>query len=611
MRYVTKDRRGRPARALAGSIAVGLIWIAAASAGAAPAAADTATVATVPVGDFPQGLAVAPDGTTLYVANGGGDSVTIVDTGTNAVTATISVGDGPSGVAFRHDSTRAYVANVNADSVSVLDTGAPAVVATVPVGNHPVAVAVAPHGIVSVANNVDNTISSIDGSTNAVVATEPVAQSPTSIALSSTGFIGYVTSLSTNSLSSYSAGTGWSFSGSIGVGSGPNAVVISPDGTRLYVANFLDDTVSVIATSGLSTVATVSVGSGPYSIAVSPDGARVYVPNHDDGTVSVIDTGTNAVVETVAVGAGPIAVAVSPVSGRVYVANAQDDTVSVLEDVAPTRTVTFEANAGSGTMAPQSANALTALSPNTFVRAGYAFAGWDTLAGGGGTAYADGADYDFVADLTLYAQWQPNEYVIAFDPGGGTGTMPDTAATVGTPVVLPPNAFGLPGSVFRGWALSPGGSVAFGDTASVEDLTLTEGATVTLYAVWRTPSVALGTAVAQPGERISIEGSGFGAGESVAIELHSTPVPLGTVVASPSGAFSTTVTIPAGTPAGTHAVVAIGLGGSAGVTVSATIAVSALATTGSDPTAQVLLAGGLLVAGALTLALRIGWRRAG
>ena len=92
----------------------------------------TSPTAAFTSADVGRSVAVAGAGPDGGVANGGGDSVTIVDTGTNAVTATISVGDGPSGVAFRHDSTRAYVANVNADSVSVLDTGAPAVVATVP-----------------------------------------------------------------------------------------------------------------------------------------------------------------------------------------------------------------------------------------------------------------------------------------------------------------------------------------------------------------------------------------------------------------------------------------------------------------------------------------------
>ncbi len=43
------------------------------------------------------------------------------------------------------------------------------------------------------------------------------------------------------------------------------------------------------------------------------------------------------------------------------------------------RTVTFNANGGTGTMAPQIANVPTALTLNTFTRAGYSFSGWNTI----------------------------------------------------------------------------------------------------------------------------------------------------------------------------------------------------------------------------------------
>ena len=59
----------------------------------------------------------------------------------------------------------------------------------------------------------------------------------------------------------------------------------------------------------------------------------------------------------------------------------------------PKRTVTFNANVGTGTMSPQVANVPTALTLNTFTRAGYSFSGWNTLANGTGTAYTDGATY--------------------------------------------------------------------------------------------------------------------------------------------------------------------------------------------------------------------------
>jgi len=71
----------------------------------------------------------------------------------------------------------------------------------------------------------------------------------------------------------------------------------------------------------------------------------------------------------------------------------------------PGSTVTFDANGGTGTMLDQTESSSTALNPNTFIRSGYTFTGWNTASDGSGTAYADGATYDFTADATMYAQW--------------------------------------------------------------------------------------------------------------------------------------------------------------------------------------------------------------
>ena len=41
-----------------------------------------------PVGNFPRGVTVAPDGKRAYVANSGSASVSVIDTSTNTVVAT-------------------------------------------------------------------------------------------------------------------------------------------------------------------------------------------------------------------------------------------------------------------------------------------------------------------------------------------------------------------------------------------------------------------------------------------------------------------------------------------------------------------------------------------
>lgn len=54
--------------------------------------------------------------------------------------------------------------------------------------------------------------------------------------------------------------------------------------------------VSVIDTATNEVIDIISVGNYPQAVAVSPDGIRAYVANTNDNTVSVIDTTTNTVI---------------------------------------------------------------------------------------------------------------------------------------------------------------------------------------------------------------------------------------------------------------------------------------------------------------------------
>src|SRR5437762_1855554 len=141
--------------------------------------AGNTVTATVPVGLFPFGVAVTPDGAHVYVANQGGGNVSVIATASNTVTATVTVGPSPTGVAVTPDGTRVYVANFNADTISVIATASNTVTATVTVGANPAGVAVTPDGArVYVANQNSNNVAMIATASNTVTATVLVGNAP-------------------------------------------------------------------------------------------------------------------------------------------------------------------------------------------------------------------------------------------------------------------------------------------------------------------------------------------------------------------------------------------------------------------------------------------------
>jgi YVTN family beta-propeller protein len=70
-----------------------------------------------------------------------------------------------------------------------------------------------------------------------------------------------------------------------------NPLALSPDGTRLYVANTTSNSISIIDTTTNTIVEkNLAVGIDPVAIAVRPDGQEVWIANHVSDSVSVLDT---------------------------------------------------------------------------------------------------------------------------------------------------------------------------------------------------------------------------------------------------------------------------------------------------------------------------------
>ena len=113
--------------------------------------------------------------------------------------------------------------------------------------------------------------------------------------------------------------------------SGPGPIRVLPDGSKAYVVNELNDTVSAINVATNSLITNIPVGTNPVTLSRTDDGTKVYVANKLGNTVTVIDTATDAVVGgPIAVGTAPNTMAKTPDGTKLYVANETSNNISVI-----------------------------------------------------------------------------------------------------------------------------------------------------------------------------------------------------------------------------------------------------------------------------------------
>ena len=160
---------------------------------------------------------------------------------------------------------------------------------------------------------------------------------------------------------------------------------------------------------------------------------------------------------------------------------------SHLKEAAPTYTITFDANGGTGTeIAPITGvghGGYFIFPDNTFTRTGYTFDGWYNQSD---TVYQEGEDMNepVTSDLTFYAKWKANTSTVQFNANGGTGEMTAQTFTYDVKQALTANGFTRTGYTFAGWAATADGVKVYDDGQEVSNLASENGAVVTLYAKW-------------------------------------------------------------------------------------------------------------------------------
>ncbi|MFA6066739.1 MAG: YncE family protein [Candidatus Babeliaceae bacterium] len=266
-------------------------------------------IATINVGVTPAGLAITPDNRFAYVANNnnyslaGGDTVSVLNLTNNTLAQTISDAsfNEPYTVTINAAGTKAYVTNSNSTTITIIDIASNTVTGTIGGFDGPSGMVITPGGTFAYVNNYGGPggVGSGNGTTVRVV------------------------NLNTNLI----------VGAPITVGQAPAALAITPDGSFVYVINYVDGntgtgTISIIRTSDNTVVGTITGFSGPFAIAITPDGTRAYVTNFGSNnfapigtTVSVVDLNSNTIIATINLAIQPSGIAITPDGRLAYATN--------------------------------------------------------------------------------------------------------------------------------------------------------------------------------------------------------------------------------------------------------------------------------------------------
>ncbi|MBO4221865.1 YncE family protein [Bradyrhizobium neotropicale] len=262
------------------------------------------------------GMGYSPDHRTLAVVSIGSNSVTFIDTATNAVKHVTYIGRSPHEAFFTPDGREVWVTVRGENYISVIDSKTFAEKTRITTPSGPGMQIFSPDGkygyICSSFNPETDVVSIADHKIIAKVKQE----SPfcPNIAATPDGNQVWFTLKDTGKTQVFNARPPFNPIKTIETGPITNHVNFAhtAKGTFAYVTIGGLNQVKVFRTDDFSEVATIPVGNLPHGVWPSGDGSRVYVGLENADALAAIDTATNTVIASIPIGQAPQAIAYVP-----------------------------------------------------------------------------------------------------------------------------------------------------------------------------------------------------------------------------------------------------------------------------------------------------------
>jgi YVTN family beta-propeller protein len=279
-------------------------------------------------------VSIFPQTTNSYIPEPGRNAVAVLLGTPPALKQELPIASGftPVYVVGTSTASRAYSINQavgggNGQAAGI-ETTTNTLSSTIPVGNTPVyGVMTADGKRAFIMNQGDNTVSVINVQTNQLDVVPAGATNPISVG-PGTGPLWADFAVTRNELVVANAGNGTT-PGSVSIINIPLC-----NATALPTNPNCDPTNPADATGFGQVLANVPVGVNPRMVAVLSDGTRAYVVNQADSTVSVVNLTTNTVTKTIPVPAtihpNFIAVIAGTPTGKVYVTSPESETMTII-----------------------------------------------------------------------------------------------------------------------------------------------------------------------------------------------------------------------------------------------------------------------------------------
>ncbi|MHB8270291.1 beta-propeller fold lactonase family protein [Bradyrhizobium sp.] len=270
------------------------------------------------------------------VANQSSNTVSILDLQTGTPVTSIAVGRTPRWIALTPDGMRAYVCNQDDNTVTVIDTAAGKTVGAPISGiTGPDSIAITSDGKKAfVMSGINQTMSVIDLALARITATVTLpGGGGNSITLSADGMKGYAICGPAHAMAIFSPGS-LTVTKIVAMPGGGQYIALHPNLPRAFVS-FPDEGAVREFDTGTEQFTGIVIKTGAWAQhpCFSPDGYRLYVCNFRENSISVIDSATNRVTATIPNFPGPTAPVFTSNGSMLVVASYTGFTVSMIDPV--------------------------------------------------------------------------------------------------------------------------------------------------------------------------------------------------------------------------------------------------------------------------------------